>query len=264
MLSYLYLFLGSVIVTLVVADFAVTVFISKGAGFITEGVTVAVSKFFKFVSGNTGIKKVLEYKLVFIIAVMIAGWLVLTWLGVTLIYASDYNSIVNTKTKVAASFIEKFYFTGYTISTLGQGDFQPNGINWQVFTSAISLLGFMIITISITYIVPVINSEIEKQTLTLLIASLGQTSHEILVKGYNNHNFSDLSNQFPELTNRIFKHSKNHAAYPVLHHVHNSDKTENTILKLVALDEACTVLLNHVPDDKCVKNYDLKQVKFFI
>jgi hypothetical protein len=125
----------------------------------------------------------------------------------------------------------------------------------------VSLLGFMVLTISITYIVPVINSIIEKQTLTLQIASLGQTTQEILVKGYNGESFEDLSDEFTDLSNSIFKHAKNHSAYPVLHQVHNSNKNENTILKLVSLDEACTVLYNHIPQEKCIHDNSLDQLR---
>lgn len=261
MLDYLFLIIGITVILMVVADFAVTVFVPKGAGFITEAITVFVAKIFKFLSGNIGIKKVLEYKLVFIIAIMIISWLLLVWFSVSLIYSFDYNSIVNAETKVAATFSEKIYFTGYTISTLGLGDFQPNGLAWEFFTSMVSLLGFIILTISITYIVPVINSIIEKQTLSLQIASLGQTTSEILVKGYNGKDFSDLSDDFSNLSNAIFKHAKNHSAYPVLHHVHDSNKNENTILKLTSLDEACTILLNHVPAEKRIHGNSLDQLR---
>lgn len=261
MLDYLVLLLGISIIVMVISDFAVTVFIPRGAGFITGGITVFIAKIFKFLSGNTGIKKILEYKLVFIIAIMIISWLLLIWIAVVLIYSFDYSSIVNADTKIPAKFHEKVYFVGYTISTLGLGDFQPNGTVWRFFTSIVSLMGFMVLTISITYIVPVVNSIIEKQTLTLQIASLGQTTQEILVNGYNGKNFKDLSNEFSDLSNSIFKHAKNHSAYPVLHHVHNSSKNENTILKLVSLDEACTVLFYHIPQEKCINDNSLSQLR---
>lgn len=261
MLDYLFLLLGISIIAMVISDFAVTVFIPRGAGFITEGITVFVAKLFKLLSGNIGNKKMLEYKLVFIIAIMIISWLLLIWLAVALIYSFEYNSIINAETKIPAKFDEKIYFIGYTISTLGLGDFQPNGTVWRLFTSVVSLMGFMVLTISITYIVPVINSIIEKQTLTLQIASLGQTTQEILVNGYNGKNFEDLSDEFTDLSNNIFKHAKNHSAYPVLHHVHNSSKNENTILKLVSLDEACTVLFYHIPQEKCIHDNSLSQLR---
>ena len=261
MLDYLFLLLGVSLIVMVISDFAVTVFIPKGAGFITGGITVFVARIFKLLSGNTGYKKILEYKLVFIIAIMVVSWLIMIWIAVTLIYSFDYDSVINSETKIAARFDEKMYFTGYTISTLGLGDFQPNGTVWRLFTSVVSLMGFMVLTISITYIVPVINSIIEKQTLTLQIASLGQTTQEILVKGYNGKNFEDLSEEFTDLSRNIFKHAKNHSAYPVLHHVHNSNKDENTILKLVALDEACTVLYYHIPKEKCIHDNSLGQLR---
>lgn len=259
--NYLYLIGGILIILLVFIDFGVTVFVPKGAGFLTQSVTTVSAKFFKLISGNIGRTKILEYKPLFIILGMIMVWILGFWLGFTLIYASDIDSVVHSQTKEISSFVQKFYFVGYTLSTLGQGDFVPVEVSWQVFTSFISFTGFGIITICITYIVPVIHSFIDKATLTLQIASLGQSPFAILKKGYNGTDFEELTNEFPLLASLIFKHAKNHDAYPILHHVHNSDANENTILKLVVLDEACTILLYHIPKEKCKHRNKLLQLR---
>ncbi len=261
MLNYTEFVAGVLIVTLAIFDFGETVFIPKGAGFMTQSITMGVARIFKFLSGNIGRTRLLEYKPLIIIVVMIANWSLFLWIGFTLIYSLNPQSVVNSQTKIAADFLERLYFVGYTISTLGAGDYQPVGDGWQIFTSVISLTGLVIITICITYIVPIVNNIIEKGTLTLRIASLGQSTSEILVKGYNGNSFQDLSGEFSKLAIDIFKYAKNHAAYPVLHHVHNSNKTENTIIKLVTLDEVCTILMYHVPRDKCIKDNNLRQLR---
>ncbi len=261
MLNYAEFVAGIVIVTLAIFDFGETIFIPKGAGFMTQSITMGVANFFKFLSGNIGSTRLLEYKHLIIIVVMIVNWSLFLWFGFTLIYSLEPQSVVNAQTKIPANFAERLYFVGYTISTLGAGDYQPVGDGWEIFTSIISLTGLVIITICITYIVPIVNNIIEKGTLTLRIASLGQSTREILVKGYNGENFEDLSEEFSSLASDIFKYAKNHAAYPVLHHVHNSDKTENTILKLASLDEVCTILMYHIPRDKCLKDNNLRQLR---
>ncbi|XVH33461.1 ion channel (plasmid) [Haloferacaceae archaeon DSL9] len=44
------------------------------------------------------------------------------------------------------------YFTGYTIFTLGNGDFYPTAANWQVTTVLTSASGLLLITLIVTYV----------------------------------------------------------------------------------------------------------------
>ena len=260
-MSIALMILGILITLVVLYDFVVTVFIMKGEGFITGFINLTMSRFFKTLVGHKGDNKLLDYLGLVIIIAMVSTWIILVWLGITLIYQVDPNAIIHNETKLPASFSEKFYFVGYTLSTLGPGDYSPRELHWQIITSFISFMGFVIITICITYIVPVINNVLEKNTLSLKIASLGESTIEILKNTYNGKNFTGLSDQLPSLANDIFKHSKNHLAYPILHYVHNSDKSENTILKLVSLDEAITFLMYHVPREKCPQELNLQQVR---
>ncbi len=260
-MNTIFLIIGIGLLIAVTFDFMQTVFIPKGAGFITESITISVATLYKVLTGNNGANKFLDYKGLAIIITMIATWLILIWFSVTFIYAFDASSVIDSQTKENATFIEKLYFTGYTLSTLGLGEYQPQGNFWMVLTSIVSVSGFTIVTISITYIVPVINNIIEKLTLSLQIASLGESPENMLINGYDGQNFEGLSDQFSTLASNIFRYAKNHAAYPILHHVHSSDKDENTILKLVSLDEACTLLMYHIPEEKCLQKINLQQVR---
>ncbi len=260
-MNTIFLIIGIVLLAAVTFDFMQTVFIPKGAGLLTQYITISVALFYKLLTGNNGSNKLLDYKGLAIIITMITTWLTLIWFSVTFIYAFDASSVIDGQTKENATFIEKLYFTGYTLSTLGLGEYQPHGKFWMVFTSMVSVTGFIIVTISITYIVPVINNIIEKITLSLQIASLGESPEKMLINGYDGSSFEGLSDQFSSLSSSIFRYAKNHAAYPILHHVHSSDKDENTILKLVSLDEACTLLMYHIPEEKCMQKINLQQVR---
>jgi len=261
MFSFLLLLLGIAIIVIVFIDFIVTVFMSKGAGFLTEIISTSVAKIFKKLVGHKGDNHLLDYTGLVIIITMVTTWVTFLWLGTTLIYQFESGSIIHNETKTPASFIEKLYFTGYTLSTLGMGDYLPNGIFWQIYTAVASFTGFIILTVCITYIVPVINNIIEKNVLSLRIASLGESTVEFLNNAYDGESFDNICDQMSPLANEIFRYSKNHLAYPILHHVHNSDKAENTILKLVSLDESIGILLYHIPKSKCPQRINLQQVR---
>jgi hypothetical protein len=257
---YLLLFAGIFLLIFITTDFLATVFLQKGAGYLTRTITSFVAGIFKLLSRNNGENKILEYKVLVIIVMMILSWLFFTWLGVTMIFSSDPSSIVKSPSGDPTTFFEKMYFAGYTLSTMGLGDYMPNGTRWQLFTTMASASGFVILTISITYIVPVINNITEKKILSLRITSLGKSVYEILKIGYDGESFKPLDNPFFSLAEMILRFTKNHAAYPILHHLHTVNKDENAVIKLALLNEVCFVLLHHIPVQKQVSQLALAQV----
>jgi hypothetical protein len=261
MIDFILLLTGIALVLIVMGDFFYTVFIPRGAGLLTGIINVSVSNLFKLVTGNKGTNRLLEFTWLAILLVMLITWVSLMWIGFTLIYNFEFDSILHGQDKIPASFIEKLYFTGYALSTLGIGDYVPQGYIWQILTSFVSLTGFFMMTIGITYLVPVIHNIIEKNILSQNISDLGSSSNAIVIQSFNGDNFHDITEQFTTLSNMILGYSKNHLAYPILHYVHNSHKNENAILNLVSLDEALTIFMHHVPESLGPSRIVLRQMR---
>lgn len=59
----------------------------------------------------------------------------------------------STATGNPAGTVERLYFTGYTVFTLGNGDFRPGAGTWQLATVAATGTGLVLITLAITYAV---------------------------------------------------------------------------------------------------------------
>ena len=57
-----------------------------------------------------------------ILLVSIALWLILTWLGWSLVFAASANAVVDATTAAPATIGQRVYFAGYTLLTLGNGD----------------------------------------------------------------------------------------------------------------------------------------------
>ncbi len=246
-MTYLYLFLGLLIFFLNLFDLLVTVLSPTGAGVITDKVNVYGAKLYSFVVGKRGTNKLLDHKVIFLIVTIIIVWIILTWASCSFIFMSNPDSIVNSKTNESATLFEKVYFTGYTLSTLGPGDFKPNGNVWILFTNFVSFFGFIIITVCITYVVPLVSNLTQAKALSLKIAGLGESTTDLLVNSFNGENFNELTSQFSGIAADILKYSTNHLAYPILHYVHQSNKAENIILKMVSLDETLNILSCNIP-----------------
>lgn len=243
----LLLALGILIVSIAISDFAITAFVPTGEGKVTAVIGRLCFKALMFLAGKKGNQRILNYIGLFCILLTISTWTVLLWIGFSCIYISDPNSVLVGSSKAPTDTFEKIYHVGYTLSTLGIGDYVPGNNFWRIFTSFVSFIGLVTVTMSITYLVPVISNAIQKRSLSLQISSLGETPEQMVINSYNGKDFSDLSNILSDLSAGIFLYTQNHVAYPILHHMHSNNPSENIVLKLVALDEALTVFLYHVP-----------------
>jgi hypothetical protein len=255
------LVLGILIVGIAISDFAITAFVPTGEGKITALIGRFCFKALMALAGKEGNHRLLNYIGLSCIFLTIFTWTLLLWTGFSCIYISDPNSVLVGSDKSPTDAFEKIYHVGYTLSTLGIGDYVPGNNFWRVFTSFVSFIGLVTVTMSITYLVPVISNAIQKRSLSLQISSLGETPEQIVINGYNGKDFSDLSNILSDLSAGIFLYTQNHVAYPILHHMHSNNPSENVVLKLVALDEALTIFLYHIPDDKRPNLIEVQSVR---
>lgn len=263
-MNYFLFVLGVIIVILVLTDVFVSTLAPRGTGFITERLRAGVWRFFHFLCKGDGKNKLLNYAGMFTVTAWLFGWLAMLWIGNAFIYLSDYQSVVVTNTKISASPLEKVYFVGYVLSTMGNGDFSPNGDGWKIYTSVISFSGFIIITMGITYLVPVLSAEMQRRKVSIYIHSLGTSPNDILLNAWNGKDFTRLSKHFTTLTDSIIEQAQNHVAYPVLHNFHSHLQREALAINLVSLDEALTVLMLYVNDNIQPHKHDIYPLRFAI
>lgn len=263
-MNYLLFVLGVIFVGLVVTDIMVSTLAPRGTGFITERLRTWLWNFFLWLSRGNGEKRILNYAGMFTVSAWLFGWLVTMWFGNILLFLSDETSVVVTGTRMNASPVEKAYFVGYVFSTMGNGDFSPNGDGWKIYTSIISFWGFIIISLGITYLVPVVSAELRKRQASIYIHSLGTSPEDILLNAWNGEDFSLLSRHFNKLSDYIMEQAQNHVAYPVLHNFHSHLRREALAINLVALDEALTILLLYVPDDIKPNKQEIYPLRFAI
>jgi hypothetical protein len=248
-MNYLVFTAGALIIALVLTDVFVTTLAPRGTGIITERLRGWIWRFFLYISGGNGTNKLLNYAGMFTILFLLLGWLCALWLGNALLYISDVNSVVNSiDNNIVATNLEKVYFVGYVLSTMGLGDFAPNGQGWKIYTSIISFSGFIIITMAVTYLVPVLSAEMSKRQTSIYIHSLGTSPNDILLNAWNGKDFSRLSKHFNKISQYVMQQSQNHVAYPILHNFHSNYRREAIYINLSALDEALSILLIYMPE----------------
>lgn len=259
----LYLWLGIILFISVVLDIIITTLSPRGAGFISKYIISGVWRFFLWTTGKKGSHQILDYITMIVSVVMLTLWILLLWVSNSLILISDYNSVLTTN-HIPASVIEKIYYAGYTLSTLGNGDLIPGSNFWRLYTNLLAFTGLLMITIGITYLVPLLQAEIQRRNLCLHISSLGLSAEDFLIRNWNGEDFSMLSDHFDDLRQEIFYLGQNHTAYPILHHSHSHVKQRSTSITISILDEALTILLYSVPKDHWPKQASLRSLRIAI
>ena len=174
---------------------------------------------------------------VLILLVVVVSWGVLLLLGWTLIFSASLPAVVESPVGTPADPWARLYFTGYTLITLGLGDYKPQGALWQVLTVVASSTGFFLATLAITYLLSVISAAVQDRATALYISSLGKSPHDIL-KRTQGEDCSDLDEHLTSLMEMIGTSSQQHLAYPIVHYFHSTSRSTSSSLQIASLDQA--------------------------
>lgn len=169
-------------------------------------------------------------------------WICLAWIGWAILFCGGDTAVVNSESDLPASIWERIYFTGYTLSTLGVGDYQAQGAIWQLATALASANGFFLFTLAIAYLLPVIAAVVLKRQIALYISALGGTPDDLLNRAWNGKDFGQLSQHLIVLTPMLTGMVESYLAYPILNYVHTPERSKSFVLSVVTLDEALTLL----------------------
>lgn len=213
----------------------------NGGGIISNFVSKNIWKLLFNLSNKNARSPLLGKAGMIIIVSLFTTWILLIWMGFGLIYLSDPGSVVDTSTEVNSNAVGKFYYVGYSISGLGNGDLKSGNDTWRVLSNVMSLYGTFFITLSISYLLPVLDAVIKKRALSGYIYQLGKNPVEILKNGWNGKDLNILNNHLNNLNTMILEHSERHLAYPILHYFHSTQPKYSAPLTLTILDEAISI-----------------------
>ncbi|MDX1583678.1 MAG: hypothetical protein R3338_08765, partial [Thermoanaerobaculia bacterium] len=176
-------------------------------------------------------------------------WIVGLWLGWFLILSADVNAVVETATDVPAGLMSRFYFTGFSVVTLGIGDYKPGTGFAQIVTILASMSGFYVFTLAIAYAAPVLNAVVSNRHLSGYVTSLGATGEEILINAWDGKGLGTLEQHLTGLTSQILLMGRRYLAYPVLHYFHARDRSMEISLSLATLHDALMIIEHGIKDD---------------
>lgn len=145
-------------------------------------------------------------------------WVVLSWFGWWLIFSSQPDAVVDSATYQTAGFLERAYFVGYTLTTLGYGDLVPLGAGWRITAIVTAINGFALFTLAVTYWLSIVSSVVKKRKLALFINMLGETPLAILDNTRDQGGFETLGAEVEKVIEEIIEIGQQQRAYPILHY----------------------------------------------
>ena len=242
MKEFLYLTIGIIILVLTFYDFFYTTLSGSGAGYLSKNCALYTHKLLLFVERKFS-KKIFRISGMVVNLTILAVWVLLVWVGLFLVYSYQPEAITNSSGKVADA-MDRLYYTGYVISTLGIGDYKPTSNSFEIITSLFSFFGFIFFSTSMTYLLSVSSAVVQKRSLASSIRNLGSNPVEI-VERFQKMDTSFCYQQISNLQQLLNQYSTYYQAYPVLHFYHNEDPAVSAGVNVVNLDEAVSMMINN-------------------
>ena len=173
---------------------------------------------------------------------IVSVWIVLLWTGYSVLFSAADDAVVSASTNVPASGISRVYFAGFTLFTLGTGDYRPTVGVWQIVTVLGALNGLFVVTLSITFLVPVVSAVVERRQHAGVVNALGETAEDVLVATWDGNGFPLLEQQLPSVAQQVMLTAQRHLAYPVLHDFRSREPYVASARTLALLDDVLTLI----------------------
>lgn len=175
-------------------------------------------------------------------------WSLLLWSGWTLIFWSDYDGIVKGSDGSIADFWDRVYYAGFSITTLGIGDYQPRTSLFQVLTTVSAGLGFFLITLFVTYLLSVLSAVISKRSLAFDMLGFARTPEDLVIEAWESGRFRSLEQYLLSINNDLVTLSQQHLAYPTLHYFRTMDERASPSVAVAVWDDALTLIQYGIPE----------------
>ncbi len=242
--------LGITIILGTMVDFVWTTLTASGAGPITRTISRRLWQMALRLARRSNSSAFLTLVGPAILLATVCGWTLLLWLGWTLVFLADPMSVVNSQTGQPADFWARVYFTGFTLSTLGVGDYRPGDGLSQIATVGAAINGLVQVTLSITYLLSVLSSVVQQRSLAAQITSLGESAEGIAICGWNDQGFDQLTQRLSTFAPELVTYSQRQLAYPVITYFFSSDWRTANGPAIAMLDDLLLLLARVVPEKR--------------
>ena len=230
--------LGWIVVGVTLADvFRTVLWSDKGAGPVTAAITSMVRR----MSARSRRSAVVSAAGPVALLLIISAWAVLLLVGFTLVLEWDPDAIRTAVTERPSDAFGRAYYVGFTLFTLGMGDLVPTTDWARAVTVLMNAVGMFLVTLSVTYLLPVISASVKARSFSSSVLAIGETPEEIVIEAWDGQRVQ-LEHQLRSFASEVTALSEQQLAYPVLHLFRSPDHGSSTPRAVAVLDDVLTML----------------------
>lgn len=240
---------GVVVLVALFADVLRATLTLDGHGFISAHIARLASGGMRLLRRVVGARRALTMTGPAVLVSLFVTWFALLWLGWWLVFASGAGSVVVAATRAPADLLQTAYFVGMTVITLGTGDVVAANVGWQLLSVVAAVSGFFLVTMVITYLLPVLSAVVQARQLASTLHGMGDDVPALLARAWDARReaFVAFDDALVTATQKLRQVEKQHLAYPVLHDFLTPERRDTLALAVARLDDVVSVLLHVAP-----------------
>ena len=237
-----------------IVDIFVTVLKPGADGFLAYRITNTVWRVARSAHAKRASHRTLANVGLALVAVLPLIWLSMMWLTWSLIYLVNEDSVLNATTRQPSDGWSKVYFAGYTLFTSGLGDHVPGSSLWQIVTVLTTAMGLGLITLAVTFLVPVLQAANARRSCARSISRIGSTTGELVER------VDVLRVAASSIATSFGNVAEQHTSYPMLDHLHTQNERNALSVQLDHLHGALEMI--DVDDDTELRLLDASLADF--
>ncbi|ELY70075.1 potassium channel family protein [Natronobacterium gregoryi] len=250
------LFAGAVVLLAVIVDILwTTLWVDGGSGPLSGRLTTTVWQGLRL--GSRDDSRALSLAGPLILALTLALWIALLWIGWTLLFAGGRVALVSAHTGEPADWSGYLYYVAYTMFTNGNGDYTPTSATWELASSFTTATGMAFVTLGVSYVLAVLGAVSEKRSFASDVTGLGKRSEAFVRTSWNENTRTNgddpldgLDLPLESMASQLSLLAEQHKSYPILHYYHSESGDEASAMAVPILDEALTLYRYGLPDDE--------------
>ena len=177
----------------------------------------------------------------------VLSWIVFLWLGWSMIFYAKPGSLATSQGE-HPDFFGTMWYIAYTMFTVGNGDFKPQGSVWQLLSSFVAFSGMGLVTLSITYLMQIVSAVVTKRSFSSQVTSIGKSADEFITAQWTGDGFGSIELQLNSLSGQLGVLNEQHMAYPILHFYHAKDADKSSSIALPVLHDSLIIIMECIEE----------------
>ena len=241
--------LGAALVLVALSDIFLTVLYARsGAGLLSDRLHKGLWRLFRGAARSFPRFKnrLLAYAGPLLLVVTALFWIALLLLGFSLIIWPALGSEIRAGSgPTPTDFAAALYYTGYSLTTLGNGDLVPHTSFYRLLTVFEAAVGFSVLTLALTFFTSVYSALVRRNTFALGLhhRALGTADAAVLLTRLApGGDFSSARSEVSKMADELLNLYESHHFYPVLHYFRFEGEAYSLArITLLTLDTATLV-----------------------